>query len=157
MKKALLDVSQKLQEVKGYPSNIDNPVIKATGETIAPAVYLFIKSHTKQSVKEFYTYISEDIVKLYERLDGVGMVDIVGGVAKQVQVILNTKQLAYYNITIDDVIKALQNHNVNVSAGSLDYGQRAYRVRTIGLYESTEDVYNTIVKTSDTQVVSKYA
>lgn len=153
MKKALLDVSQKLQEVKGYPSNIDNPVIKATGETIAPAVYLFIKSHTKQSVKEFYTYISEDIVKLYERLDGVGMVDIVGGVAKQVQVILNTKQLAYYNITIDDVIKALQNHNVNVSAGSLDYGQRAYRVRTIGLYESTEDVYNTIVKTSDTQVV----
>lgn len=153
MKQALLDVNSKLSEVQGYPTGIDNPVVKSTGETISPVVYLFIKSNTKQSVKQFYTYINEDIVKLYERLDGVGMVDIVGGVAKQVQVILNTKQLAYYNITIDDVITALQNHNINVSAGSLDYGQRAYRVRTIGLYEDANDVYNTIVKTSDSQVV----
>ncbi|RDU61329.1 efflux RND transporter permease subunit [Helicobacter sp. MIT 14-3879] len=153
MKKALLDVNSKLSEVRGYPSNIDNPVVKATGESIAPVVYLFIKSKTKQSVKQFYTYINEDIVKLYERLEGVGMVDIVGGVAKQVQVILNTKQLAFYHITIEDVITALQNHNIDVSAGSLDYGQRAYRVRTIGLYKDVNDVYNTIVKTSDTQVV----
>ncbi|RDU67620.1 AcrB/AcrD/AcrF family protein [Helicobacter didelphidarum] len=153
MKKALLDVSSKLSEVRGYPANIDNPVIRSTGETISPVVYLFVKSNTKQSVKEFYTFIYEDIVKFYERIDGVGVVDILGGVSKQVQVILNTKQLAYYNITIEDVITALQNHNINVSAGSLDYGQRAYRVRTIGLYENAESVYNTIVKTSNTQVV----
>ncbi len=156
MKKTLLDVSQKLQEVKGYPNNVDNPIIKATGETIPPAVYLFVKSSNDQSVKQAYTYIYEDVVKLYERLDGVGMVDIVSGVAKQVQVILNTKDLAYYNITIDDVIKALQNRNINVSAGSLDYGQRAYRVRTIGLYEDVKDVYNTVVKTSDAQTVFLY-
>ncbi|RDU72691.1 AcrB/AcrD/AcrF family protein [Helicobacter aurati] len=153
MKKALLDINSKLSEVRGYPSGIDNPVVKATGENIAPVVYLFVKSDTQQSVKQFYTYINEDIVKLYERLEGVGSVDIVGGVAKQVQVILNTKQLAFYNITIEDVITALQNQNIDVSAGSLDYGQRAYRVRTIGLYQTTQDVYNTVVKTSDTQVV----
>ncbi|MWV61864.1 efflux RND transporter permease subunit [Helicobacter saguini] len=153
MKKAMLDTSSKLSEVRGYPSNIDNPVIRSTGETIAPVVYLFVKSDSKQSVRWSYTYLYEDIVKLYERIDGVGMVDILGGVAKQVEVILNTKQLAFYNITLDDVISAMQAHNVNVSAGSLDYGQRAYRVRTIGLYESSEDVYNTIVKTDNSQVV----
>lgn len=153
MKKAMLDTSSKLSEVRGYPSNIDNPVIKSTGESIAPVVYLFVKSDSKQSVRWSYTYLYEDIVKLYERLDGVGVVDILGGVAKQVEVILNTKQLAFYNITLEDVINAMQAHNINVSAGSLDYGQRAYRVRTIGLYESNEDVYNTIVKTDNTQVV----
>lgn len=153
MKKALLDINSKLSQVRGYPPNINNPVVKTSGENLNPVVYLFIKSATQKPVKQSYTYVNEEILKLYERLEGVGLVDLVGGTALQVQVVLDTQRLAFYNLTIDEVIAALRDRNVDVSAGNLDYGQRAYRVRTIGVYENARDIYNTIVKTIDTQAV----
>lgn len=153
MKKVLIDINGKLNEIKGYPTNVNRPIVKLTGENIPPVVYLFVKTKNSESIKHYYTYLLEGIIKRYERLDGVGSVDLVGGVAKQIQVMLNINQLAFYQITIDDVINALQNRNINISAGNIDYEQRNYRIRTIGFYEDIKDINNTVIKANDTHPI----
>ncbi|PAF45466.1 efflux RND transporter permease subunit [Helicobacter sp. 11S02629-2] len=150
---AFLDVSSKLNEVRGYPSDIDRPVIRPTGDDVAPIVFMFARSLDKSSIRHKYLFLMDDVVKYYERLPGVGSVTVSGGVPREIHIALNTNSLAFYNITVDDVTKALQAQNINVSAGTIDYAQRTYRVRTVGVYGDVQDIYNTVIKASGAKVV----
>ena len=40
----LLDISQKLGEIRSYPESVDRPIIKASGESVPPSIYLFLHS-----------------------------------------------------------------------------------------------------------------
>lgn len=154
MKQTLLDINSKLSQIKGYPLKVDKPIIRLSGDTTTPSVYLFIESKsTSKPIKQFYAEILESILPLYERLEGSAEVSIAGGVARQIEIIASTSKLAYYNVTIDEIISSLRNANINAQAGVFDYGQKEYRVRTLGVYKSLEDISDTIIKANATFVV----
>lgn len=155
MKLAFLNVSAKLDEVRGYPPDIDKPIIKSTGENIPIAVYLFIKTaqDNDESINHYKNFIYDFVIKYYERLNGVGEVYVSGGTSKQIQIILDAKKLAYNNITMDEVISAVKIQNTNISAGSIDFDQRNYRISTIGQYQDLSSIYNTIIKSEGNKVI----
>jgi len=71
---ALLRVSNKLNEVKSYPQNVEKPVINATGAATSPVVWMILKT-TEDNPDSIYTYITyfENEIKQYlERVEGVG-------------------------------------------------------------------------------------
>ncbi|MDO7253436.1 efflux RND transporter permease subunit [Helicobacter cappadocius] len=155
MKLAFLNVSAKLDEVRGYPPDIDKPIIKTTGDNIPIAVYLFVKTAegNNESINHYKNFIYDEVIKYYERLNGVGEVYVSGGTSKQIQIILDAKKLAYNNITIDEVIQAIKIQNTNISAGSIDFDQRNYRISTIGQYQDIASIYNTIIKSEGNKVI----
>lgn len=146
----LLKVSQKLGEVRGYPSAIDKPIIKASGESIPPSIYLFLHSiDPNQSVEDQRVFFSESVVPFLERVKGVGEVSVWGGRDEQMQILLDIKLLAYNNITINEVINAIARTNKNTSAGVLDYASRSYRIRVDSKFSSIEDIYNAVIKSEN--------
>ncbi|PAF42861.1 efflux RND transporter permease subunit [Helicobacter sp. 11S02596-1] len=154
MKLAFLNVSAKLDEVRGYPKNIEKPIIKTTGESIPIAVYLFVRSlDEKKPIGHQKNFIYDDVIKYYERLKGVGEVYVSGGESKQIQIILDTQKLAFNNITTEEVIAAIQAQNTNIAGGSIDFDQRNYRVSTIGEYQNIASIGNTVIKSQGNQVV----
>ncbi|PAF53979.1 hypothetical protein BKH42_03155 [Helicobacter sp. 13S00482-2] len=155
MKLAFLNVSAKLDEVRGYPPDMDKPIIKTTGDNIPIAVYLFVKTKqgNNQSINHYKNFIYDEIIKYYERLNDVGEVYVSGGTSKQIQIILDAKKLAYNNITIDEVISAIKIQNTNISAGSIDFDQRNYRISTIGQYQDIKTIYDTIIKSQGNKVI----
>lgn len=156
MKLALLNVSAKLDEVRGYPSDIEKPIIRTTGESIPIAVYLFVKTdkNNPESINHYKNFLNDEVIKYYERINGVGEVYVTGGQSKQIQIILDTQKLAYYNITMDEVISALQLQNTNISAGNIDFDQRNYRIQTTGEYQDISSIYNTVIKTQGNKTIT---
>lgn len=153
MQSVFLQVSSKLEEISGYPENVQKPIIKATGEIIPISVYLFAKSlDSRQPIEKQKDFINGEIVPLYERIEGVGEVIISGGVSTQAHIYLNAQQLAYNNITIEEIISAIKTQNRNISAGNIDFDQRNYRLQTIGEYRSLNEVLNTIIKVQNGKV-----
>ncbi|SQB98678.1 transmembrane Acr-type transport protein [Helicobacter fennelliae] len=147
LKTAFLNVSSKLEEVGNYHQDIQKPIIKTTGESIPIAVYLFAKTKDpNQNIDTYKNFIHDNILQYYERIEGVGEVYMSGGTTKQAQIFLNVQQLAFNNITISEVIKAINAQNLNISSGNIDFDQRSYRIQTIGKYTSIEDILNTFIK-----------
>lgn len=62
------------------------------------------------------------------------------------QVIVDPNALASRNVTIPEIITALDMENRNVSAGDLDEGKRRYVVRTVGQYRTPKDIENVIIR-----------
>lgn len=144
----LLSISQKLNEIRSYPDGVSRPIIKASGESIPPSIYLFLHStNPSQSVEDKRVFFVNDVVPFLERVKGVGEVSVWGGRDEQMQILLDTKLLAYNNITINEVISAIDKANKDTSAGLLDYSARSYRVRVNSKFSSIEDIYNTVIKT----------
>lgn len=145
--RALLDVSNKLNEVDSYPYNVQKPVIKATGESASPVVWTMLQTieGNPNDINTYKTFLDDEIKPYYERIDGVAELFMRSGTADELQIILDTKKMASFSLTIDEIIAKIQINNIDVSAGSLDVGRRTYRIRTTSQYQNIDDGKNIIL------------
>jgi len=81
-------------------------------------------------------------------VDGVAEVASIGGYVKQYQVDVNPNDLRAYNLTIADVVNAVQRSNNEVGGKILEINDAEYFVRGQGYIQSKDDVENTVIKTS---------
>ncbi|MFA5805828.1 MAG: CusA/CzcA family heavy metal efflux RND transporter [Melioribacteraceae bacterium] len=81
-------------------------------------------------------------------VDGVAEVASIGGFVKQYQVNVNPTDLRAYNLTVSDVVNAVQRSNNEVGGKILEVSSAEYFVRGQGYIQSKEDVENTVIKTA---------
>jgi len=147
---ALLRVSNKLDEVRSYPETAEKPVIRATGASASPVVWMVIKTveGNPRSVYTYRTFFEDEIRQYLERVEGVADLFIGGGTLDEMHVVLKTDKLAAYGLTVKDVISALSAANVNVSLGNLGVGRRDYRVRAVAQFQSPEEIARVVLKST---------
>ncbi len=145
IQKALLDVSNKLNEVSSYPINVDKPMIKTASASPIIWCMLQTKDDNPRHIDEYKTFFDDELKAHIERVDGVADMMTGGGREKQMHIILDTKKLASYSLNIDQVIKTLQSENVDISAGTQDISRRSYRVRTVSKFNKPEDIEDILI------------
>ena len=79
---------------------------------------------------------------------GVAEVASVGGFVKQYQVSINPNTLLAYHLSIDHVIKAIQQSNNEVGGRVVEYTGREYMVRGLGYIHSVADLQKVVVGTN---------
>ena len=144
---ALVDVSNKLEQVKEYPSDADRPVISNV-DVRASAIAWFILKPLKGNEVDINIYhdFTEDFIKpRFERVPGVGSSNVFGGTEREMQIIFNPNSIAARGITLLDMAAAIDQENDNYSGGAFDEGKRRYIVRTVGEYKSAEDIENVVI------------
>ena len=150
---ALLRVSNKLNEVASYPENVDRPVISATGAATSPIIWMALKAEedNPRHINTYKTFFENEIRQYLERVEGVADLVIYGGTEREMHVIVKPEKLAAYNLTVVDVIDALREENVNVSAGNLGVGRRDYRIRTVAEFKSPGGIEQAIIRSTPSQ------
>ena len=87
-----------------------------------------------------------------------GVIDVTGygGTVKQYQVLLDTRLLKQYNVTLKQVEDAIDNSNANVGGDILTLGSQAHNVRALGLLGGGKDPLDPMnVEQSDKIVAEK--
>ncbi|MCX6169986.1 MAG: CusA/CzcA family heavy metal efflux RND transporter [Ignavibacteriales bacterium] len=79
---------------------------------------------------------------------GVAEVASIGGYVKQYQVNVNPTDLRAYNLTVSDVVSAVQKSNNEVGGKILEISNAEYFVRGQGYIQSKNDIENTVIKTA---------
>ena len=142
--KAANDVRDKVAALRNeLPDDIEEPVIQKFDIAAAPVlVYTAQAPLPSHEVRD----IVEDLIKpTLEQVPGVARVDVVGGQEREVQVELDPLRLAALHLSPATVVRQLNVENATVPAGHYTKGGREYAVRTLGQFETVEDIRNTVL------------
>ncbi|ETK42552.1 MAG: cation transporter [Pseudomonadales bacterium RIFCSPLOWO2_12_60_38] len=80
---------------------------------------------------------------------GVAEINTIGGFAKEYQIAPDLKRLAAYNLTLNDLVTALERNNANVGAGYIERSGEQLLIRAPGQVASIDDIANIVITTSD--------
>ena len=150
-------LAERLSEIKSeIPEGIEpmmGPIATGLGE-----IYMYTVEAEKGALKEDgSTYTPMDLLTIQEwvivpqlrNLKGVIEINTIGGYEQQYHVMPYPKQLLSYDLTIADLIEALENNNENVGAGYIEkYGEQ-YLVRVPGQVKTIEDIKHIIIAKRD--------
>ena len=78
---------------------------------------------------------------------GVTEINSIGGYAKEYHVTPNPTKLASYNLTLQDIVVALDRNNDNVGAGYIEKRGEQFLIRIPGQVRTVEDIRNVILST----------
>lgn len=141
------DMRDKLDRVKGQlPDDADDPMIMKmdmNSTTISVGV-----TSDKYDVDTLYNLLDENVTSTFERIDGVSSVSLSGGSDDEVRIIVDQNKMQNYGITMSTIASALSAENTNLPSGDLKQGTTDISLRTVGEFESIEDIKNTFITTS---------
>lgn len=143
------DVSDALRRVKyQIPLNeFDNPIVKSGrpfGEEAIAWMILFGDEETH--VPELYDFVEDKVKPQLERVDGISSVGVFGGREREIQIVVDPLKLAQAGIPFTELESAVRSQNTNVSAGTSAQGKREIVIRTMGQFESLDDIRETVVR-----------
>ncbi len=146
MSRATQEVRDKLAQVRaGFPREARDPIVQRGGsENDQPVASFALLGHGR-SQREL-TLLAEQIVKKgFERINGVGRVDLGGTITRQVQVRVDPARLTAFGLTVDQVLQALRSANVSVPVGTIQNDTTESIVRVDGRLQSPVDFERIIV------------
>jgi len=77
---------------------------------------------------------------------GVSEVASIGGFVKEYQVDVNPQKMNSYGITLNQVMKAVKESNLDIGAQTLEINKAEYFVRGLGYVKSVEDIEKSVVR-----------
>jgi cobalt-zinc-cadmium resistance protein CzcA len=83
----------------------------------------------------------------FKSLGGVSEVNSFGGYIKQYLVKVQPEKLVKYDLTLEDIVEAIQSNNLNTGGNIVERGEQQFIVRGTGLFRRLEDINETILKT----------
>lgn len=78
---------------------------------------------------------------------GLAGVDSIGGYVRQYHVEPNIELLTAYGLTLQDLISALENNNLSIGAGHIEYNHETYLVKADGRIETPEQIEDVVIDT----------
>jgi HAE1 family hydrophobic/amphiphilic exporter-1 len=144
IKLAAVDVREKIAGIRDtLPDDAEEPVIQRFDPADTP-VLVFTVAANRNPYEIRRT--TEDVVKpLIEAAEGVGSVEIIGGLEREIQVNLDLQALQSRKIPIERVLSLTASENLNVPAGHVATGEREVTLRTLGEFRSIDEIRDVVV------------
>ncbi|MFA9220008.1 MAG: efflux RND transporter permease subunit, partial [Sediminibacterium sp.] len=138
-------IAERLQQVQGsIPAGIGKPemapVTTGLGEIYQYTVRPAPGYENKYSLSELRTIQDWYIRKQLLGTPGVADVSSFGGNLKQYEIAVQPQWIAARGITLDNIVKAVEQNNSNTGGSYIEKGPQALFIRTEGLTQSMNDL-----------------
>lgn len=149
--KSSADVNISLQEAQRkinaisaeLPEGIRTPTLNKFSTDDLPVIQFAVSSNI--TAQEFYKLIEDRIQPRFAKLQGVGQVSMIGGVEREIQVNVDQSKLKAFNISILQVLQAIQKANMDFPTGQIEQTDKRYTVRLSAKYSSMDQLRQTAV------------
>ncbi len=140
------DVRDRIDLAKRFlpdiPDEMDNPFIYKFNTANIPILFLGITAES--SYAGLYDLIDTRVGDALRQMAGVGAVELIGGLERQINVHLNRQRLEGYGLSVLDIQNTLAAENISQPVGKLKTGLSDYLVRLPGEFSSPEEI-NTVI------------
>lgn len=149
---AIADIRARIERLRPtLPDQVEPPSIRRYDVADFPMMYLGLESNLDE-VR--LTQMAENVITpQFENLPGVASVRIRGGARREIQVDVNRSKLEALDMTVAEVVAAIQTASRSQPAGDLKEGNLKLLVRSRGEFSSIDQIRNAVVRTADNAVV----
>jgi cobalt-zinc-cadmium resistance protein CzcA len=102
-----------------------------------------------KSAMELRTVQDWIVAPLLKPIPGVNEVNSFGGEVKQYQVLVSPEKLLKYNLTVNEVVEAVEQGNANAGGGVVVRGWEQLYMRGVGLLKDIPDIERIVLKSKD--------
>jgi hydrophobe/amphiphile efflux-1 (HAE1) family protein len=149
------DVRDRIELAKRFlpdiPGEMDNPFIYKFNTANIPILFMGITA--QQSYSQLNDLIDKRVGDAIRQLPGVGTVELIGGLERQVNVLLDKNRLEGYGLSILDIQDILKQENISQPLGKLKTGLTDYLIRLPGEFLEPEEISTVILGKHDGKVV----
>jgi HAE1 family hydrophobic/amphiphilic exporter-1 len=147
------DVRAKLDALRpSLPADIETPVVSRFDFRASPIVSLALTGEGL-SMRDLTQLATETISRRLETVDGVGNVTVVGGLDRQINVLLLPPRMEALGVSPDMVVAALRRENMDAPAGRVERGIGEQLVRVRGRVRDPQQFASVAVSVRDGAVV----
>ncbi len=135
MRRALVEVMNRMNQVSDYPDDADEPSISSVGQDARAIAWFMIKTegNNQRPIESYKDFIEEVVQSRFERIPGVARSEVIGGSDRELRITFDPYKVANLGIQLDKVMK-LAGTSKDVSGGFSDVGKREYSIRFAGKY-----------------------
>jgi hydrophobic/amphiphilic exporter-1 (mainly G- bacteria), HAE1 family len=149
---AAIDVRDQIEGARALlPAAAEPPTVQRFDFGAMPIMSLALAG--PEGVDALYELADEQIRDRLSRVDGVAQVNITGGRAREVEVLVHPEQLTAHGVTLSDIVNLLRSENVSVPGGRLRARGEAVPVRVVGEYASLEEIAEMRIPVAEGQSV----
>jgi CzcA family heavy metal efflux pump len=120
--------------------------------TVFPVVAYSLASDS-QTLVQLYDLATYDLRPRLSSVDGVAKIAVLGGNIQEFQVIVDSDKLRSFDMTVDDVAKALQATNVLEAVGKLEDHDKLYLLVSDTRLKTLESINESVIRTNASGVV----
>jgi HAE1 family hydrophobic/amphiphilic exporter-1 len=124
--------------LKDLPDAVEPPEMTSISPNDLPM--LSISAESSLPDIEFYQLMSDEIVPQLQQTKGVAEITLLGGVKREIQLVVNPEKLALYKLNLLQINEALLRGGLDIPAGSIKTETESNSVRLIAKFEDLESI-----------------
>ncbi len=152
IKVALQDVKDAVDKSKSELPNdlLQDPFVEDIDFSEFPIININLSGDFSiEELKDYGEYLEDKI----EAIPEISKVEIRGVDDREIKINVDLLKLEAYELTFDDIEFAIAQENVSISGGEIKLGDTRRSVRTVGEFDSMEDLEGIIIKREGQVVV----
>ncbi len=129
--RALNDVRDAVSKIRAdLPRTIDEPIIERI-DVVGQAIQTFAASAPGMTPEQLSWFIDDTVLRALQGVTGVGRVERIGGVQREIEVDLDPDRLAALGVTAGQVNDQVRATNVDLAGGRGEVGGHEQAIRTL--------------------------
>jgi hydrophobe/amphiphile efflux-1 (HAE1) family protein len=143
------------QTVMGLPDDVETPMIMKMDMNSMPLMVIALKAD--MSPVDLNDFAKNTVSNDLAQVDGVSQISVVGGTEREIQVNADKDKLKNYQMNLSLIASKIKSNSLNVPAGPVDRGKQDMSYRTIGEFQSVDDINDVVINfvNNDTPVKVK--
>ncbi len=139
------DVRDRVSRVRrDLPEDVTDPVVAKQDADASPIIWLALFGANTNQV-ELTTLAETRIIDRVAKLPGVASVIVGGDRRFSMRIWINNRRLGAHDLSISEVVEALQRENVDIPSGRVESADTEFTVRSLGEMKRPEDYRNMVV------------
>uniref|UniRef100_UPI0025E37C88 efflux RND transporter permease subunit n=1 Tax=uncultured Caulobacter sp. TaxID=158749 RepID=UPI0025E37C88 len=140
LQKVTDEVRSKVDQTRSIlPREVDEPIVQRLEITSAPIITYAVSAPTMSST-ELSWFIDDTVTRALQGEKGVAQVARVGGVDREINVVINPDRMASFGVTAPQLNQALANFSVDAPGGRANIGGREQTLRVLGAATTVEQL-----------------
>lgn len=145
-------VNEKLQSLSGLlPKGVGTPTLTPISSIMGEIMIVSLSINDKEnsnnlSMMDLRTIADNNIRRRLLSVSGVAQVLNIGGDVKEYKILVSPEKLASFQISLSEVLQAVEKCNLNSSGGMFEESGSEYLIRGIGKVQTIADIENSVIK-----------